>query len=200
MSITIFSLIVLLFSVILHEVAHGSMALRLGDSTAKYAGRLTLNPLKHIDLFGTIILPCLLVLMRSPFIIGWAKPVPINPYNLRDQKWGMLKVSLAGPLANFSLAVIFGLLIRFVTLPETTLALFSIIVIYNFAWALFNLLPIPPFDGSHILFTFLPEQFGSLKLFLHQYGLFILLALMFLGGINYIFQAAAYLYYLLTVI
>ena len=199
MSITIFSLIVLLFSVILHEVAHGSMALRLGDSTAKYAGRLTLNPLKHIDLFGTIILPALLVLMKSPFIIGWAKPVPINPYNLRDQKWGMLKVSLAGPLANFSLAVIFGLLVRFVILPETTSVLFSLIVIYNFAWALFNLLPIPPFDGSHILFTFLPAQFNGLKIFLHQYGLFILLALLFLDAIDYIFQGAAFLYYLLVI-
>lgn len=199
MLVTIFSLIVLLFSTILHEVAHGSMALRLGDSTAKHAGRLTLNPLKHIDFFGTIVLPSLLVLMRSPFVIGWAKPVPVNPYNLRDQKWGMLKVSLAGPLVNFILAVIFGLIIRFVALPETTSMLFSLIVIYNFAWALFNLLPLPPFDGSHILFTFLPPQFDSLKIFLHKYGLFILLALMFLGGIDYIFQAALFLYYLIAV-
>jgi len=198
MSITIFSLIVLLFSVILHEVAHGSMALRLGDSTAKYAGRLTLNPLKHIDHFGTIILPALLILMRSPFVIGWAKPVPINPYNLRDQKWGMLKVSLAGPLANFFLAVIFGLLIRFVSLPEATSTLFSLIVIYNFVLALFNLIPLPPFDGSHILFAFLPPRFNSLKIFLHQYGLYILLALLFLGAINYIFQGAVFLYYLIA--
>lgn len=195
---TLFSLIVLLFSVILHEVAHGSMALKLGDSTAKSAGRLTLNPLKHIDLFGTIILPALLVLTRSPFILGWAKPVPVNPYNLQDQKWGMLKVSLAGPLANFSLAVIFGLFIRFINLPETMSILFSLIVIYNFAWALFNLLPVPPFDGSHILFTFLPPQSEKLKIFLHQYGLFILLALLFSGVIDYIFLAAAFLYQLIA--
>ena len=200
MSLTIFSLIVLLFSVILHEVAHGSMALRLGDNTAKYAGRLTLNPLKHIDFFGTIILPSLLVLMRSPFVIGWAKPVPVNSYNLRDQKWGMLKVSLAGPLANFSLAVVFGLLIRFVTLPETTSMLFALIVIYNFVLALFNLIPIPPFDGSHILFSILPARFDNLKIFLHQYGLFILLALLFLGAIDYIFQGAAFLYYLIAAV
>ncbi|KKT17804.1 MAG: hypothetical protein A2654_02790 [Candidatus Nealsonbacteria bacterium RIFCSPHIGHO2_01_FULL_43_31] len=199
MSITIFSLIVLLFSVILHEVAHGSMALRLGDNTAKHAGRLTLNPLKHIELFGTIILPILLVLTKSPFVIGWAKPVPVNPYNLRDQKWGMLKVSLAGPLSNFLIAIIFGLMIRFVPLPETTSMLFSLIVIYNFVLALFNLIPLPPFDGSHILFAFLPPQFDSLKIFLQRYGLYILLALLFLGAINYIFQGAAFLYYLIAV-
>lgn len=198
MSITLFSLIVLLFSVILHEVAHGSMALRLGDGTAKHAGRLTLNPLKHIDLFGTIILPSLLILTKSPFVIGWAKPVPVNPYNFRDQRWGGLKVSLAGPFANFSLAVIFGLLIRFVALPETTLMLFSFIVIYNFALALFNLIPIPPFDGSHILFAFLPPSLNNLKIFLHQYGLYILLALLFFGAIDYIYQAALFLSYLIA--
>ena len=125
MPITIFSLIVLLLSIILHEIAHGSMALRLGDPTAKYAGRLTLNPLKHIDIFGTIILPLLLIIMRSPFIIGWAKPVPVNPYNLRDPKWGMLKVSIAGPSTNFLVAIIFGLVIRFIPLSENILILFS---------------------------------------------------------------------------
>lgn len=198
MSITLFSLIVLLLSIIIHEVAHGSMALKLGDSTAKYAGRLTLNPLKHIDFFGTIILPALLILMKSPFVIGWAKPVPVNPYNFRDQRWGSLKVSLAGPLTNFSLAIIFGLAIRFISLPEPMSMLFSLIVIYNFVLALFNLIPIPPFDGSHILFAFFPAKFASLKIFLNQYGLFILLALLFLGAIDYIFQASMFLYYLVV--
>ena len=198
MPITIFSLIVLLFSIILHEIAHGSVALRMGDPTAKLAGRLTLNPLKHIDLFGTIILPLLLVIMQSPFIIGWAKPVPINPYNFRDQKLGTLKVSIAGPATNFLVAVIFGLIIRFTPLPENILILFSIIVIYNFAWALFNLIPIPPFDGSHILFTFLPDRYSQLKLFMHQYGIFILIFFLFMGGINFIFRGAAILYYLIT--
>lgn len=198
MPITIFSLIVLLFSIILHEIAHGSVALRMGDPTAKLAGRLTLNPLKHIDLFGTIILPLVLVIMQSPFIIGWAKPVPINPYNFRDQKWGTLKVSIAGPATNFLVAIIFGLIIRFAPLPENILILFSIIVIYNFAWALFNLIPIPPFDGSHILFTFLPDRFSQLRLFMHQYGIFILIFFLFMGGINLIFRGAAILYYLIT--
>ena len=203
MPITIFSLIVLLFSIILHEIAHGSVALRMGDSTAKLAGRLTLNPLKHIDLFGTIILPLILFFSYSMSgvagpIVGWAKPVPINPYNFRDQKWGILKVSIAGPATNFVVAIIFGLIIRFIPLPETFLILFSIIVIYNFALGLFNLIPIPPFDGSHILFTFLPGRFSQFKLFMHQYGIFILIFFLFMGGINLIFRGAAILYYLIT--
>lgn len=198
MSITIFSLFVVLFSVIMHEIAHGSMALHLGDPTAKHAGRLTLNPLKHIDVFGTIILPALLILTKSPFVFGWAKPVPINPYNFRDQKWGSLKVALAGPAANLSLAAIFGLLIRFFSLPETTSILFSLIVIYNLILALFNLIPIPPLDGSHILFSFLPSRFDGVKLFLVQYGLFIFLAFLFLGGFSYIFQIAQKLFYFIS--
>ena len=197
MSLTIFSLIILLFSIIMHEIAHGSVALRLGDPTAKNAGRLTLNPLKHIDTFGTILLPLLLVLIRSPFVVGWAKPVPVNPYNFRDQRWGALKVSVAGPATNFLIAVIFGLAIRFIPLPENLGFFFSLIVIYNFVLALFNLIPIPPFDGSHILFSVLPARFNSLKIFLHQYGLYLLLALMFLGALNLVFQAATFLYYLI---
>ena len=197
MSLTIFSLIILLFSIIMHEIAHGSVALRLGDPTAKNAGRLTLNPLKHIDTFGTILLPLLLVLIRSPFVVGWAKPVPVNPYNFRDQRWGALKVSVAGPATNFLIAVIFGLAIRFIPLPETLKFLFGLIVIYNFVLALFNLIPIPPFDGSHILFSVLPARFNSLKIFLHQYGLYLLLVLMFLGALNLVFQAATFLYYLI---
>ena len=197
MPLTIFSLIILLFSIIMHEIAHGSVALRLGDPTAKNAGRLTLNPLKHIDTFGTILLPLLLVLIRSPFVVGWAKPVPVNPYNFRDQRCGALKVSVAGPATNFLIAVIFGLAIRFIPLPETLKFLFGLIVIYNFVLALFNLIPIPPFDGSHILFSVLPARFNSLKIFLHQYGLYLLLALMFLGALNLVFQAATFLYYLI---
>lgn len=196
--LTIFTLIVLLFSIIIHEIAHGSVALKLGDNTAKYAGRLTLNPLKHIDPLGTIILPLLLSLMRSPIIIGWAKPVPINPFNFRDQKWGMLKVSLAGPGTNFLVAIIFGLAIRFISLPENLVMLFGIIVLYNFAWGLFNLIPISPLDGIHILFTFLPDRFNRLKLFLSQYGLFIFLFFLFLGGLDRIFRAATFLYSLVV--
>lgn len=196
--LTIFSLIVLFFSIVLHEIAHGSVALHLGDPTAKYAGRLTLNPLKHIDLFGTILLPLVLIIIRSPFIVGWAQPVPVNPFNFRDQKWGALKVAVAGPSTNFLLAAIFGLSIRFLPLPEALLPLFSIIVLYNFGWGIFNLLPFPPFDGSHILFTFLSEKFSRIKLLLYQYSLFIIIFFIFLGGLNLIFWAAFLLFYLIT--
>ena len=113
-AITIFSLVVLLFSVIIHELAHGSVAYSLGDPTAKYAGRLTLNPLKHLDLFGSIILPLLLFIAGSPFLFGWAKPVPINPYNFTDKKYGEIKVSVAGPASNLSIAIVFGLILRFI--------------------------------------------------------------------------------------
>ena len=218
----ILSLIVLLFSIIIHEIAHGSVANSLGDPTAKYAGRLTLNPIKHIDPFGTIILPLLLVIMRSPFVIGWAKPVPINPYNFRDQKWGVLKVSIAGPSTNFLLAVIFslfnrflplsgeiksGIILSFISNQQETLfsllqssllapffLLFTIIAIYNFAWGIFNLVPIPPLDGSHILFTFLSEKYADIKSFLRQYSLFILIFFLFFGGINLVFGGAITLY------
>ena len=199
MPITIFVLIILFFSIVIHEIAHGSAALYLGDPTAKNEGRLTLNPLKHIDFFGTILFPLLLLVVtvgQGP-IFGWAKPVPINPFNFRDQKWGVLKVSIAGPAMNFLIAIIFGLLIRFVSLPESLLIFFSIITVYNFAWGLFNLVPIPPLDGSHILFTFLPDKFSNIKNFLQQYGIFVLIFFIFLG-INWIYYGAIFLYTLLT--
>ncbi|HEY4500581.1 MAG TPA: site-2 protease family protein [Candidatus Paceibacterota bacterium] len=103
----IFSLIVLLFSVVIHEISHGYAALFLGDRTAEYAGRLTLNPIKHIDLVGTIILPVISLLLPGSFLFGWAKPVPYNPYNLRNQRWGEAIVAAAGPLSNILLALIF---------------------------------------------------------------------------------------------
>ena len=133
--ITIFSLVILLFSVIIHELAHGYVAYSLGDPTAKYAGRLTLNPIKHLDLFGSIILPLLLFFSHSPFLFGWAKPVPVNPYNFSDKKYGEIKVSIAGPASNLSLAIIFGLILRFLPYsiisanPGIEIALTSIIFI-----------------------------------------------------------------------
>ncbi len=199
MLLTIFSLVVLFFSIIIHEIAHGSVASSLGDSTAKDSGRLTLNPLKHIDPFGTIILPVLLLLftMGKGPIFGWAKPVPVNPFNFRDQKWGMLKVSLAGPATNFLLAIIFGLLIRFIALPQSLALLFSIIVVYNFAWGIFNLIPIPPLDGSHILFTFLGNRFSGIRTLLQRYSLFILLLFVFFG-LDIVFKGASFLYILVA--
>src|SRR3989338_7139266 len=109
----IFIIIVIIFSAIIHEVMHGVAADRLGDPTARDAGRLTLNPLPHIDLYGSIVLPFIFVLANSPFVFGWAKPVPYNHYNLRDQKYGAAKIALAGPASNFAMALAFGLLLRF---------------------------------------------------------------------------------------
>ncbi len=194
---SIFSLIVLFFSIVIHEVAHGSVAYHLGDSTAKNAGRLSMNPLVHLDLFGSIILPFFLFFSGLP-VFGWAKPVPVNFHNLKDQKWGQLKVAIAGPLSNFSIGIFFALLIRFFTLSERMLALFSIIVIYNFALAIFNSIPVPPLDGHHILFSFLSGRFLKLKLILRQYGFIILLFILFFFGFNFIFKGARILYYLIA--
>lgn len=188
MEITIvFALIILLFSIIIHEIAHGSVAYSLGDSTAKDAGRLTLNPISHLDPVGSILLPVFLSILNLP-IIGWAKPVPINPFNFNDQKWGELKVSIAGPLANFAVALIFGLIVMFVSLPESFLEIASLVIIYNIALGVFNLIPIPPLDGSHILFALLGERFNNVKKFLYQYGFFILIFLVFFNGINWLFS------------
>lgn len=185
--ITIFSLVVLVFSVMAHELAHGYVAYSLGDPTAKYAGRLTLNPLKHLDPVGSIILPLLLVISGSPILFGWAKPVPVNPYNFKDQKYGELKVSFAGPASNFILAIFFGLVLRFipdsmfVVNPGIQIALTYIVVI-NIWLAVFNLIPVPPLDGSWILFSFLPRSLDGIKFFLKQYGIVILIFLILFMG------------------
>ena len=199
METIIVSLLVLLFSIVIHEVAHGSVAYSLGDSTAKDAGRLTLNPISHLDPIGSIILPIFLIFLGGP-IIGWAKPVPINPYNFNDQKWGEVKVSIAGPLANFSLALIFGLLVMFVNLPESFLVVSLLVIFYNVVLGLFNLIPIPPLDGSHILFSLLGDKAIGFKRTLEQYGFFLLLLLIFLipGGINWIFNLASQAVYLFS--
>ena len=177
----VFIILVLLFSVIIHEVAHGTVAYYLGDPTAKYAGRLSLNPLKHLDPIGSLLLPLLLIVIRSPILFGYAKPVPINPYNFRDRKYGTLKVAFAGPASNFSIAVFFGILIRVFSLPiNSGLGLmFSFIVWINLLLAVFNLVPIPPLDGSHILFAILPDSMWKLKMILHQFGIFILFLIIF---------------------
>ncbi len=188
--VTIFSLIILLFSVVIHELAHGSVAYALGDPTAKYEGRLTLNPIKHLDPFGSVILPVLLYLSHSPFLVGWAKPVPINPYNFSDQKWGSLKVAIAGPSSNLILALFFGLIIRFT--PTNYILSFSSFfmivgytVLINLGLALFNLIPIPPLDGSWIFFTLFPS-FVVVKDFLSRYGIFILILLLLLNGLFFL--------------
>ena len=193
--ITIFTLLVLLFSIAIHEVAHGSIALYLGDPTAKDAGRLTLNPLKHLDLIGSVLVPLFLWWSGLP-MFAWAKPVPINPYNFRDQKWGNLKVSIAGPAANFLIAIFFGFSLRFFSkyLSGAVLALFSIIVIYNFLLGIFNLIPIPPLDGHHVLFALLPERMSNIKIFLRRYSFLLLMVFFLFGGANLVFFTAEFLY------
>lgn len=151
----------------------------LGDPTAKYAGRLTLNPIKHIDPIGSILVPFVLVVFQSNILFGWAKPVPINPYNFKDQIYGSAKVAMAGPLSNLTLALLFGVMMRFLPLSPSFLFIFGIIVYINLILCIFNLIPIPPLDGSHILFTFLPLSMENVKVFLSQYGFFILLFVIF---------------------
>ncbi|HWB34243.1 MAG TPA: site-2 protease family protein [Candidatus Paceibacterota bacterium] len=156
----LFSIIILIFSVILHEVAHGYMANWLGDPTARLAGRLTLNPLSHIDPMGTVILPAFLVLINSPFLIGYAKPVPYNPYNLKG-KYDEALVAFAGPGTNIIIALIFGLIIRFSgTTDPSLLSALAVITYINMLLALFNLIPIPPLDGSKVLSALLPGGLG----------------------------------------
>ena len=152
-------LVVLILSIIVHEVAHGYAANSLGDPTARLAGRLTLNPLPHIDLMGSIIIPGLLVLTGSPILFGWAKPVPYNPYNLRNQRWGEALVALAGSATNICIAIIFGLLVRFgstIGLDATMISLAGIIAFINLFLGLFNLIPFPPLDGFTALRSALP--------------------------------------------
>lgn len=155
----IFLIAILVVSVVIHEVAHGFAANYLGDPTAKLQGRLTLNPVSHIDPMGSIILPAILALSSSPFLFGWAKPVPYNPYNLqRGGRWAEAMVAFAGPAANIAIALIFGLLIRFGVLPYPVVSLAVSIVFLNILLAIFNLIPIPPLDGSKVLPQVLPRS------------------------------------------
>jgi len=199
MLIIIFSLAVLLFSIILHEIAHGYLAYKLGDPTAKYAGRLSLNPLKHLDPLGSFLFPLFTLILtfgKGP-IFGWARPVPVNPYNFRDQRWGELKVAIAGPFTNFLIAIIFGLLIRFIHLPNPLFLMFSIVTGYNIFWGIFNLFPVPPLDGSHILFSLFGDRAFEMRMVFQQYG-FLILILVIIFGLNLIASLALILFRLLV--
>ena len=174
----IFAIAVLIMSIVIHEVSHGYSAYLLGDPTAKYEGRLTLNPIKHLDLFGSFLIP-MLTYMVGGFIFGWAKPVPYNPYNLKDQKWGPAIVGIAGPASNFLVALFFGLIIRFGTvleiLPMAFFEIASLVVFINLLLMFFNLIPIPPLDGSKVLFAVLPYKWQDVQHTLERYGFLILL-------------------------
>lgn len=183
----IFYVIVLIMSVVIHEVAHGYSAYLFGDNTARDSGRLTLNPIRHLDPFGSVILPLLLLLSNIGFVIGWAKPVPYNPDNLKDLRKGTFAVSISGILANLLIALLFGLFIRFgptLGLPfyidniQTLNPIYkisTIIVFVNLVLAIFNLIPIPPLDGSKILFSILPFKYRYIENFLEKYGFLLLI-------------------------
>ena len=153
---TIFLIVVIIFSAIIHEVMHGVAADKLGDQTARYAGRLTLNPIPHIDLFGSIILPVLLALSGSPLFFAWAKPVPYNPYNLKPGRWSEAIVAGAGPASNLVIALIAGFLIQSGIAAPIAGTLFLVVVV-NVMLCIFNLIPVPPLDGSKVLEAFLPR-------------------------------------------
>ena len=174
--------IVLLFSVIVHEVAHGYVALLNGDATAKMLGRITLNPAPHIDPIGTIILPLLLLITHAGILFGWAKPVPVNPLNYRNYRWGEFAVSAAGPVSNLALAALFAILLRLgISNPGLVqMAYFGVSIIIFLA--LFNLIPIPPLDGSQILALVLPRELARLYAYLQPVG-FVLILILFYTGI-----------------
>lgn len=183
---------------ILHEIAHGTVAYILGDPTAKLSGRLTLNPLKHLDPVGSVLLPLVLLFStRGAIVFGWAKPVPINPFNFTDKRWGELKVGIAGVAVNFLIAIVFSLLARFFYVSANFFSVIYVVAVYNFALGIFNLLPIPPLDGSHIFFSFLGEKFSDFKIFMQQYGIFILLFLI-VWGVDWIFKMSSMLFYLIS--
>lgn len=184
----IFSIVILVMSVVLHEVSHGFAAYLLGDPTAKIAGRLTLNPVKHLDWFGSVIVPFILSLLPGGFIIGWAKPVPYNPHMLRGGKYGPALVAGAGPAMNLAIAVFFAFLIRSslaMNLGGSTMVILSgSIVMTNIALAIFNLTPVAPFDGSKILFAALPRRWRKVETWLEKNQLILVLVVIL--GMGYI--------------
>lgn len=184
-------LVIILFSAMLHEVMHGVAADRLGDPTARLAGRLTLNPIPHLDPIMSILLPALLVFSGSPIIFGAAKPVPINPRHFKDPKKDMALSALAGPLTNLALAILAAAIFKF--LPEGTESLWGdltpilyLIVLYNLMLTFINLIPIPPLDGSKVVASMLPSPLAVSYLAIERYGFFILIFLLFfpIGGFS----------------
>jgi Zn-dependent protease len=174
----VFYIVILIISVVIHEISHGFAAEALGDPTARNAGRLTLNPIKHLDLVGSILLPALMILAKTGFVFGWAKPVPYNPNNLRNQRWGTLLVASAGIIANLFIATVFGLALRILAAhgaSDSVISIMSTIVFVNILLAVFNLVPIPPLDGSKILFSILPYQVRWLEEVLERYGFIVLI-------------------------
>ncbi|MEA3369692.1 MAG: site-2 protease family protein [Candidatus Ratteibacteria bacterium] len=173
-------------AITVHEASHGWLADKLGDKTARAMGRVTMNPLAHIDPIGTVVLPLLLILTRSPFIFGWAKPVPVNPYNLRNPRKDMLWIGLAGPTANIITAVVFALILRSGMIVAGSISQIFVVqvILINLVLAVFNLIPIPPLDGYQILSGLLPREAAISYSRIQPYGMWILIALLVLGVIG----------------
>jgi Zn-dependent protease len=177
----IFQIAILIMSVVIHEVSHGYAASFLGDQTARYQGRLTLNPLKHLDFVGSFLVPLLLYISKVGILFGWAKPVPYNPYNLKPGRWSEAIVASAGPVSNLFLAIVFGLLLRVGTTSGASWAnpafikITAMIVFINIMLAIFNLIPIPPLDGSKLLFAFFPDKSYQIRGFFEKYGFFLII-------------------------
>lgn len=194
----IFYVAVLIVSVIAHELAHGFAAEMLGDPTARLAGRLTLNPLNHLDPIGSLLVPAL-SLSLGGFVFGWAKPVPYNPYNLKGGKMAEAIVAGAGIFTNLVLAIVFALLIRFLgaSLSASFITLAEVVVITNIVLAIFNLVPIPPLDGSKLLFALLPFRFHDFQIWLERWGFVILLFFIFFLW-SFVSPLISYIFTLLT--
>lgn len=178
-SIFIFQIIILIMSVVIHEISHGYTAELLGDPTPRLQGRLTLNPLKHLELFGSFLVPILTSL--TGFTFGWAKPIEWNPYNIKNKRVGEILISIAGPASNLLIAIVFGLIVRIFgnELPASFIQISVYVILINIVLAVFNMIPLPPLDGSKVLFSLLPPSMNNVRVTLERYSIFFFLILIF---------------------
>lgn len=188
-------LVLLIFSVIVHEVSHGLVAEKLGDDTARLSGRITLNPIPHIDPFGSILLPGFLLLVGSPIVFGAAKPVPVNFERLRPKKLGMALVSIAGPLSNFILAIVLVVPLKLGLTNHISEPILVQAIVLNIVLGVFNALPIPPLDGSKIVASLLPNKYMYQLLELERYGFFLVIIFLFLGILDKILLPVIYFFF-----